>query len=176
MDGRGRGEIRRGCRQARTIGLAIMGASGLMAVLMELLRIASPSYRGIPGFEQLEILRYVLMAVAAGEVLLIRHFARMPFPVMEPRPGIQSPLGDHPPAILQLIIRHVILGALSFSVAVYGVMLFLIGLNPADLYGFLGLSLVLQWLHLPRVERWEESLREAAHPASRGPRLPSAGA
>jgi hypothetical protein len=46
--------------------------------------------------------------------------------------------------------------------AVYGLVLFLIGGRPLDFYGFAFVSLLAMAVHFPRLARWEEWARDAA--------------
>jgi hypothetical protein len=50
-------------------------------------------------------------------------------------------------------------------VAIYGLVLFLIGGRPLDFYGFAFVSLVAMAVHFPRLTPWEVRARDAARRA-----------
>lgn len=135
------------------IGLALIGSVFIYAVVVEVLkRVLAP----FPGFTtltpaQVQMLKYLFVALAIANFFLIKF--------------IQKILGSR--SVQQLVQAAIITFALSESVAVFGLVLFLLAGNAMNFYLFMFLSLFYFWFFFPKYQNWEAQLR--AQP-SHGPK------
>jgi hypothetical protein len=121
-------------------------------------------------FEQYNLLRIILIVVAAMEVIMmviiknriLSGQTSLP-PKTSPSHGeASSPDLDknHKAAkesefIQRLNSSHIITYALSNSIGIYGLVLFLLGKDKPGFYAFLGTSFFLMMVHFPRYEEWK---------------------
>jgi hypothetical protein len=117
------------------------------------------------GFSDLSFLRYILMAVAAIEVILmviIKNFilsGKAKF-LQQPGPGKDSPGPNEGEFINRLRSAHIITYALCESIAIYGLILFMLGKDKTEFYAFLGVSLFLMLVHFPKYDDWKSRLED----------------
>jgi len=104
--------------------------------------------------EAVTILRYSLYALVGLTVLLTPYVRKR---VLAAREG-ESPATTHlknsaQDTGFQKYTRALVIAwALSESIGVYGVVLFLVGRNPADLYGLFLVAAVAMWIYRPKEE------------------------
>ena len=79
------------------------------------------------------------------------------------RRAVEAAPGARGSVLARLRTGAVTAAALAEAPAVLGLVLFLLGGRRVDFYLLAGWSLLLQWFHFPRYERWEEAVRTAAH-------------
>jgi uncharacterized RDD family membrane protein YckC len=75
------------------------------------------------------------------------------------RRGPQGP-GAFSSGIQRLLILSIITYAFCESIAIFGLILFLMGGNSLDFYFFAGLSLMFYFIFFPRYYQWEEYLSQ----------------
>jgi hypothetical protein len=132
------------------IGLAMIGSVFLYAGVVEVLKRTMAPFAGFATLPvaQAMTLKYVFVALAIGNFFLIKF--------------IQKILGA--PSVQQLRQAAIITFAISESVAVLGLVLFLLAGNAMDFYTFMFLSLFYFWFFFPKYQDWEERL--GAQPSS----------
>jgi len=133
----------------------------IAAVVALVQRIYAP-FRGFYPFAQMELLRYILLAVVVVELAVPRLLRFIPK---------TSPTADWERLILQLRVEAFRDYAICSSFATYGLVLFLVGGLASDCYLFMGLSVVGFWLYFPRIERWEQHLAKAEQEQSPAQKL-----
>jgi hypothetical protein len=117
------------------------------------------------GFSGLSFLRYILMAAAAVEVVLMviikNRILSGEFKFMQ-QPGSEkdSPGPDEAEFINRLRSAHIITYALCESIAIYGLILFMLGKDKTEFYAFLGISLFLMLVHFPKYDDWKSRLED----------------
>ena len=131
------------------------------------------------GFSQYNLLRYILIALAAMEDIMMVIIKNRILsgqtslaPKTSPSPGeAPSPDIDHnhkaakeSEFIQRLNSAHIITYALCNSIGIYGLVLFLLGKDKTGFYAFLGTSFFLMMVHFPKYEdwksRWEDFLSD----------------
>lgn len=136
------------------IGLALIGSVLIYAVVVEVLKRTLAPF---PGFAELtpaqvQMLKYLFIALAIGHFFLIRF--------------MQKILATG--SVERLFQTAVVTFALSESVAIFGLVLFLLAGSAMDFYLFMFLSLFYFWFFYPKYQDWETQLRAQPSPGPQG--------
>lgn len=134
------------------IGLALIGSVFIYAVVVEILKRVFAPFSGFAALTpaQVQMLKYVFVALAIADFFLIKFMQKIV--------GARS--------IQQLVQAAIITFALSESVAVFGLVLFLLGGNAMDFYLFMFLSVFYFWFFFPKYQNWEDQLRAQSSPVA----------
>lgn len=160
MDISARNELRRVYKITAVIGLVMMAGPLVCAVVVETIK---KQYVPFAGFAPMpddtaSTFRYVLLAVAVVEYFLIRIVNRYMLAAKRPVPsGKGQQFG---PAPLRLMSAAVVTFAFAESVAVYGLVLFLVQGTAGDFYLFLLISLFYFSIFFPKYGAWEAWVNE----------------
>jgi hypothetical protein len=132
------------------IGLAMIASVFVYAGVVELIKW---QFAPFAGFAKLDprtagLLKYVFLAVAAAQYAAIRVVRKI-----VPAKSVNN-----------LPQAAIITFALCESVALLGLVLFLMVGNSLDFYIFMAISLGYFYLHYPKYEEWEQLAKEAAPP------------
>lgn len=155
-------DVRQGCRRAQLVGAGLVLAVMMYAVVVEQLGRGFAPFHGFAPDVPVGVLRIALLAAAIANLVVgrvLRHKLGAAAPAI-------TPTRDASAVTRRLFTESVIELALSEAVAVYGLILFLLGGRPLDFYGFAALSLVAFALYFPRQSRWEDRARELSRPAA----------
>ncbi len=135
------------------IGLALIGSVFIYAVVVEVLKRAFAPFAGFAALTpaQVQMLKYIFIALAIADFFLIKF--------------IQKILGAR--SIQQLVQAAIITFALSESVAVFGLVLFLLAGRAQDFYLFMFLSVFYFWFFFPKYQNWEDQLRAQPSPVAK---------
>jgi F0F1-type ATP synthase membrane subunit c/vacuolar-type H+-ATPase subunit K len=132
------------------IGLAMIAAVFVYAGVVELIKWQMAPFAGFarldPGTASL--LKYVFLAIAAAQYGVIKVVQKI-----VPAKSTAS-----------LPQTAIITFALCESVAVLGLVLFLLNGQPMDFYIFMVISLGFFYLFFPKYEQWEEVVKAAGAP------------
>jgi F0F1-type ATP synthase membrane subunit c/vacuolar-type H+-ATPase subunit K len=150
MDERHVEELKRVYRLATIIGIAMISSLFIYVFVVEFIKVNVNININLPS-SMADFLRYLFFAIAIVEFLLIR-FLRSHM--------ISGP--SSPAKIQKLFSMAVITYALCESVAIYGLILFLIGGRRFDFYSLMILSLIFFAIYFPRYAQWEEWLKKEA--------------
>jgi len=117
------------------------------------------------GFSGLGYLRYFFMAAAALEVVLMiiiknRILAGETKFIQRPDSKTGSPGPDENEFINRLRSAHIISYALCESIAIYGLVLFILEKDKTLFYAFLGVSLFLMLVHFPKYDDWKSRIED----------------
>jgi len=117
------------------------------------------------GSTNLGFLRYVFMAFAAVEVVLMliiknRILSGQTKFIQQPDSGKDSPKPGEGEFINRLRSAHIITFALCESIAIYGLILFILEKDKTVFYAFLGVSLFLMLVHFPKYDDWKSRLED----------------
>jgi len=146
MDERHSEELKRVYRLAMILGIAMISCLFIYAFIVEFIKVNVNI--NLPS-SMVDLLRYLFFGIAIGEFLLIKFL----------RSRMVS--GAPSPAKIQKLLSMTILTyALCESVAIYGLILFLVGGRRFDFYSFMILSLIFFAIYFPRYAQWEEWLRD----------------
>ena len=113
----------------------------------------------------LSFLRYILMAVAAIEVFMMviiknRIISGETRLIQQPGSEKDSSKPNEGEFINRLRSAHIVTYALCESIAIYGLILFMLEKNKTEFYAFLGVALFLMLVHFPKYEDWKSRLEE----------------
>ena len=152
-------ELKRGYRQAKIIGMAMVFGVLVYALIVEIMRMN-------PGFSMdllppngADSIKYVLLGLALIEFFLIRMI-RAWFLSRESGQTTKLQPGSFSTKVTKLLITSIVTYALCESIAIYGVVLFFVTKRPFDFYLFMGISLIYFAAFFPRYAQWEEWVRE----------------
>ena len=127
------------------IGLAMIAAVFVYAGVVELLKWQMAPFTGFAKLDPgtVDLIKYIFLALAAAQFFIIK--------------ALQKILPAH--SVEQLSLAAIITFALCESVAVLGLVLFLLAGQALDFYIFMVISLGLFYLFFPKYEQWEERVR-----------------
>ncbi len=147
-------ELKRGYRVATVIGIAMIVSVFIYAVVVEFIKKEFAPFGGFSPFSEVEILRYILLGISIVEFFSIRFIRNQ---VLSPRTEVLSHQRIQPAIPVQrLITMSIVTYALCESVAIYGLVFFLIAGDSLDFYIFMLLSLIYFAVYFPRYGQWEE--------------------
>jgi hypothetical protein len=121
--------------------------------------VAAPTLPPSTDIAFMSALRTILFAVGVVILVATRHVRKLVLSGREqPASGAARIAG--PPAIQRYATAMIVSLALSESIGIFGLVLFFLGRNPADLYFLLAVSAVAMTLYRPRKEEVLELMRE----------------
>ncbi len=165
-------ELRKAYKITALIGFAMFASLIVYAAAVELIRKQNAPFGGYSPLppDVFSTLRYALLGVAAVEFFVIRLLNKL---MLSGKVPLRSSSTAVPfaPEVQRLVTASIATYALCESVAVYGLVLFLIQGNTSDFYFFLALSFACFGIHFPKYGAWEEWIaeREASGPGGRSP-------
>jgi hypothetical protein len=122
------------------------------------------------------ILRYILMAVSAVEVFMMviiknrvlsgETKLNIQVSPQSKESAQQSDVNEESSEakeldfINRLRSAHIITYALCESIAIYGLILFILAKDKTEFYAFLGVSLFLMFVHFPKYDDWKSRLED----------------
>jgi hypothetical protein len=145
------------------IGISLITSVLIYAVIVETIKKQSAPFTGYaPIPEHIDMLRYTLLGVVVAQYFLIRTVNNLFLSLKRVSQRTYKPASLTAKALgfSRLIAGAVIVYALCESVAIYGLVLFLIQGNSYDFYLFLLISLVYFAIFFPRYDRWEAWIKE----------------
>ena len=148
-------ELKRGYRQARFIGTAMVFGVLVYALVVEIMRNNSAFSREPLLPDAAESIKYIFLGLALIQFFLIRMIRRR-FLLREPDQATRLQTGSISIKVTRLLISSIVSYVLCEFVAVYGLVLFFITRSPFDFYLFMGISLLYFAAYFPRYVQWEE--------------------
>lgn len=151
------GDVRQGCRHAQLVAAVLVFAVVMCVLFVEMIGHAYAPFRGFAPEVNLGAFRVVLgalaiMSLGVGRLLRDRLGSATLVAI--------TPTRRSSPVTRRLFTESLISLALSESVALYGVVLFLLGGRRLDFYAFAVLSLAALAMHFPRRSQWEDRARK----------------
>ena len=149
-------ELKGAHRKATFVGMAMIFSLIIYVILVEFMKV---DIKGNTAPVIVEILRFLFFGLAFVEFFVIRFLRKQLLPLK----GVTESSSNRPqafsPIIQKLFMATIITYALCESIAIYGLILFLIGGSRFDFYIFLILSLIYFAVYFPRYSRWEDWLK-----------------
>jgi hypothetical protein len=140
-------EIDRGMATLRIIWLALMMSLVIYGVVGGM---AAPGMASPMNQEDFAVLRIALFALSLATLLASRYIKRL---IMTGKGRAIGLAHDQPPAVMQRYTGAVIASlAMSESVGIYGLVLYLLGKDETDLYLLLAISALAMVYHRPKRE------------------------
>jgi len=149
-------ELRRAHRQATFIGMAMISSLIIYVIIVEFMEI---DIKGMAAPVIVEILRFLFFGLAFVEFFVIRFLRKQLLSSKGVTASSSNQKSVFSPMVQKLFSLAIIIYALCESVAIYGLILFLIGGSRFDFYTFLILSLIYFVIYFPRYTQWEEWLK-----------------
>lgn len=149
-------DLRKAYKTTVIIGLAMMASLLLYAILVETIKKQHAPFGGFAPMplDTAATFRYALLGVAIAEFFLIQLLNKLILSAKAPVPGRFSR------AVQKLMTSAVVTFGLCESVAIYGLVLFLVQGNPNDFYLFLLISLFYFSIFFPKYSTWEAWIKE----------------
>jgi hypothetical protein len=141
------------------IGVIMVATPFVFAVVVEYVKRAYSPFQGFTVSQEVDSLRFLLLIISAILFLLMgiirnRALSRRALPYDA------SPSQNSSPSLIRRLSAVAIISfALSESIAVSGLSLFLVAGNSSDYYIFMVLSLVSFIAYFPRYSHWDKCLR-----------------
>jgi F0F1-type ATP synthase membrane subunit c/vacuolar-type H+-ATPase subunit K len=155
MESNSDAELKKGYRQARIIGMAMVFSVLVYALIVEIMRI-NPAFSREPLLPKgADSIKYIFLGLALIQFFLIKMI-RGRFLSRESVQAINPQTGSVSTRVARLLVTSIITYALCESIAVYGLVLFFVTKRPFDFYLFMGISLLYFAAYFPRYTQWEE--------------------
>jgi hypothetical protein len=151
--------LRRGHKVAVYICCAMIASVFVYVGVAEFSAVQNAPFHGyspLPGPVH-DKLRLILLVMALVDFSLIPYLRNRVLSA-DNRTGAGS-VSSYPAAVQRLLSASVISFALCESIAIYGLVLFLLNGELREFYLFIFIALVSFVLHFPRYERWQERAR-----------------
>jgi F0F1-type ATP synthase membrane subunit c/vacuolar-type H+-ATPase subunit K len=132
------------------IGAMFILALGSYAFVVEMIRARQAPFTGYVPTAPVGVLRLVLAGMALVSLLAAT--------IMSRNIAARRAAG---PAAPRFLTANVVAMAMCESIAMYGLVLFLLAGQRADFYGFAALALLAFAWHFPRRSQWEEWAQQA---------------
>ncbi|MGH9462466.1 MAG: hypothetical protein ACRD1X_14725 [Vicinamibacteria bacterium] len=144
-------------RRTAVIGGAMM--STLLVYTVVALAIASTSdpFEGFASLDDGGLLRNVLLGLSLLQVVTIKIIRDRALQSPDPSSGVPTGKpGSRSQLVSRLVSTSIVTFAFAESIAMYGLVLFLLNGDSTDLYIFLGLSILTFIMFFPKYHQWEE--------------------
>jgi hypothetical protein len=144
------------------IGASLVCSVLIYAIVVEVIKKKDSPFSGYaPLPDVIDILRYTMLGIAVAQYFLIRYINKA---ILSQRATMFSNRANAAVTKIltysRLIVGPVIVYALCESVAIYGLILFLIQGKSFDFYLFMIISLSYFAIFFPRYNRWESWIKE----------------
>ena len=152
---RGPDELARGCRQVQRISGVLVFAIAMFAYIAEMIRTQQAPFIGFAPTAPLGLLRFVLAVMAVLDLVVVN--------IVRPKiiAGRAAATGQVAPLAQRLLNASIVALGMCESIAIYGFVLFLLGGQRADFYGFAAFALLGFAIYFPRRSQWEAWAHQA---------------
>ncbi len=141
---------------ATVIGYGMMGSLLIFAAIVETLKATTFESLGFLSPSALDLLRYLLLGITVIEFFVIRVMKNL---ILSGGGRVSTLSGQGDPLfskVQKLFTAAIVSFAFCESVAIYGLVLFIIGGSSLDFYLFAFLSLIFFAVYFPKYSQWEE--------------------
>jgi F0F1-type ATP synthase membrane subunit c/vacuolar-type H+-ATPase subunit K len=152
-------DLRQACRRAQVVGASLVLAVVIYAVVVETFARGSRPFRGLAPDAPVGIIRLLLVLSAIANLVVSR--------VLRGKLTAAALRGAGPGATSagqRMFVQSLLEMAMTEAIAIYGLVLFLVGGQPLDFYGFAAVALIVLASQFPRLSRWEDQAREPRPP------------
>jgi F0F1-type ATP synthase membrane subunit c/vacuolar-type H+-ATPase subunit K len=160
-------ELKNRYRKAVFIWMDMVFSIFLYAFVVEILKMNSPFLRIASPLQEGGIPVFLLLGFAVMTFFLIKYIRNQIISdKLSSNPAdSKSPLS---PKITKLLRASLVSNAICETVAILGLILFVLTKNPFDFYVFMVLSLIYFAFSFPRYTQWEEWIQEGEWKESSG--------
>jgi len=148
-------KLRQYHKMATVIGYGLMGSLLIFAAIVETLKATTFESLGYLSPAVLDLLRYLFLGLAVVEFVAVWMIKNL----ILKKGRVSGLMGQGDPLlskVQKLFTAAIVSLAFCESVAIYGLVLFIIGGISLDFYLFAFLSLIFFAVYFPRYSRWEE--------------------
>ena len=142
--------LRRGYKTSFVLGIWMILKLLNYIAIVELIKIYYTPFKGFSDFPQVDTLKYVLLGVAVAGFGFIHFIRKLAVK------NLQEGDLKKEEIVGRLLYLSLIIYGLSESIAIYGLVLFLMAGNSLNFYIFLILCLVCLGIYFPRYGQWEK--------------------
>jgi len=151
-------DLARGYRQAQAIAAMLILTLGSYAYIVEMIRTQRAPFAGFVPTSPIGLLRPALAVMA---VLGLVFAKTMRSNILAGRTGAGVAAPRVMPVVPQLLTASVVTLAMCEAIAIYGVVLFLLGGQRSDFYGFAAGAFLALAVYFPRRSLWEAWAHQA---------------
>ena len=165
METRSAADLQKAYKVTVVIGLVMIGTLVIYTGIVEFLKTKDSGFKEFGAApDVVALLRYVLLGVTIVEFFAIQFVKKAMLSAgARVQTSVTGPMGPE----AQLVSAAIVTFALCESVAVYGLVLFLLGRSTPDFYLFLLISVFYFGIFFPRYGAWEEWMQEREKAARR---------
>ena len=148
-------KLRQYHKMATVIGYGLMGSLLIFAAIVETLKATAFEFGGFLSPSFLDLLRYLFLGLAVVEFVAVWMIKNL----ILKKGRVSGLMGQGDPLlskVQKLFTAAIVSLAFCESVAIYGLVLFIIGGISLDFYLFAFLSLIFFAVYFPRYSQWEE--------------------
>jgi hypothetical protein len=165
MDAAAQLELKKYYSYTKYFCFVLVGLIFIYAVAVELIQWRYAPFGGFGTYQNrafvAKMMRYSLLLVSAfelGVVMIMRKYLKH---LVTKKVGLFVIVGGSPP--VRLFGFYNIAFAIFNSVAIYGLILFLITAKGVDFYLFMVISLGFSYIFFPKYEQWEQLLESGSN-------------
>ena len=148
----------------RFIGIAMIVSVFIYAIVVEFIKREYAPFEGFAPFNEIYIVRYVLLGLAFIEFFLIGFINKVILSGKMPAQANFYRQETVSSEIQKLTSAAIISYALCESVAIYGLILFILNGGANDFYAFFVLSIICFGKYFPRYAQGEEFAKKSRQP------------
>jgi len=163
------GALKDAYRRTVVIGAAMMSTLAMYAVVAIAIEATQSPFEGFASLEGGSLLRNLFLGLSLLQIVAIKIIRSRALRIPETSGDYATAKPDESSKLLsRLVAMSIVTFALAESIAVLGLVLFLLNGESADFYIFLGLSLLTFIMFFPKYHQWEEWMHKQQFGASSG--------
>ncbi len=149
-------DLRKAYRMTAFVGLAMIASVLVYAIVVEVIKRQNAPFGGFsPMPEYYTTLRHILLVLAAVVFFAVRPLQRFMLTAKGQLQGSRT-TSQFAPEVQRLMTASIVTYALCESVAIYGLVLFMLHGNSGDFYLFMVLSIFYFSTYFPKYDKWEK--------------------
>jgi F0F1-type ATP synthase membrane subunit c/vacuolar-type H+-ATPase subunit K len=153
-------ELQTAYRRTAVIGAAMMSTLVMYAVVGLAIASTQDPFEGFVSLEDDGLLRNLFLGLSLFQVVAVQIIRGRALRVPDPSSRFpNAKTSTSPQLVSRLVSTSIVTFALAESIAVYGLVLFLLNGKSTDFFVFLGLSLLAFIMFFPKYHQWEQWMR-----------------
>jgi F0F1-type ATP synthase membrane subunit c/vacuolar-type H+-ATPase subunit K len=153
-------KLKESYRRTSIIGVAMLSTLFMYLVVAMAIQTTQDPFEGFAALEDDGLLRNIFLALSLFQVIAIKIIKNRVLSIASTATASAVGGPTDPSRLATLLTKSSIMNfALAESIAVYGLVLFLLNGSSTDFYIFLGLSFLTFVMFFPKYEQWEEVLK-----------------
>jgi F0F1-type ATP synthase membrane subunit c/vacuolar-type H+-ATPase subunit K len=148
-------ELKKAYRITMTIGSVMIAGLFIYVAVVVFMKVHYEPFEGLSPFSNIVFLKYILYGVALLQFFLISALKRLILSGKFLFQSSREQKSSYSPDNQKLMKASIITFSLCESVAIYGLILFLLSGNVIDFLGLFVLSLIYFIVFFPRFDQWQ---------------------